>query len=154
MNSAEGAEWAPAIEERFEREYRPQEHDYDPRWDYVLRLDQLDDPLLAVARERLGELAARDDTPFERGHVIPARLDAAHTPGSQDGVGVYCSGTYCEVVILVDLDAHRRHSDHGEAEHQIIRTVEHEVVHAIQEHGSDPNEGWADEDEAELLRFE
>lgn len=116
--------------------YQPTEHDYSPDWDYDVRDDQMDDPRLKMAQKRMDELAQSQETPFERGHVFPANLGG-------DVVGVYASGTYNEPVVLVDLDAHEGYED------QIGKTVEHEIVHAIQESNFEGEGEWADEDDAE-----
>jgi len=50
-------------------------------------------------------------------------------------------------VILIDLDAHAGYED------QIVKTLEHEVVHAIQESDWDGSGEWVDEDEAEGFSF-
>lgn len=123
--------------------WQPQEHDYDPEQDYVLRYDQFDHPLIQQAQQRLNELAARPDTPMnpERpGRVFPADLSkAGPNPASEDGVATYCNGTYNEPCILFDVDAHKGYED------QVGKSVEHEVAHAIQ----DWNGHDFDEDEAE-----
>ena len=122
-----------------------EQHDYDPRWDYELRVDQLSDPLFQLAQRRLAVLAASEQTPFERAHVYPANLSSGPFSGP---VGIYCSGTYNEAVILIDLDAHEGYED------QIMKTLEHEVVHAIQESEWDGNGEWAGEEQAETFVFE
>jgi hypothetical protein len=140
-------------DERFDHLFEGHQHDYDPRWDYELRADQFDDPLLAIARERMDGLAAREDTPFEHGHVFPARLDEQHTPSGHDLAGVYCAGTYIEPIILIDLDSHRELESKQDILREIIQTVDHEVAHAIHEH-ADPEGSWADEDAAESHCFD
>lgn len=120
----------------------PQEHDYDPEWDYTVRYDQLDHPLVQAAQARLEALAQLDDTPMDPatpGRVFPVDLSA------YDGVATYCNGTYNEPCILIDVDGHEGHED------QINKSIDHEVRHAIQESNwnGDENEPWADEDDAE-----
>jgi hypothetical protein len=140
-------------DERFDDQFEMVEHDYDPRSEYTLRADQFDDPLLRAARERMNELAARNDTPFERGHVFPARLDEQHNLSGTAAAGIYCSGTYNEPVVLIDLDAHRALEEEeftrdGDVLREVQRTVDHEAAHAIQEH-ADREGNWADEEVAE-----
>lgn len=135
-------------DERFDALFDFAEHDYDPRWDYELRLDQLDHPLYKLAQQATAELAAREDTPFDRAHVFPADLSAAANPSGVDAVGVYCAGTYTEPVILIDIDAHWT-ADVISPEAEISRTTEHELMHAIQEWRGEGASDWADEDEAE-----
>jgi hypothetical protein len=135
-----------AEDERYDERFACLEHDYDPRWDYILRADQFEHPLALLAQQRLDELAAREDTPFERAHVHPADLTRGPHAG-QNPVGVYCSGTYNEPVVLIDIDAHAGYED------QVVKTVEHEIAHAIQEWSGEGAMDWADEDEAELHEF-
>lgn len=119
--------------------YEPQAHDYDPSWDYDVREDLFSHDLLIEAQEHLDELAARNDTPFSRGYVFPASLT------DRDAVGVYVSGTSSEPVVMFDPVAHE-----AAAPDEVRRTIEHEVVHAVQEATDRP----ADEAEAEAHRFD
>lgn len=129
--------------------WEPQEHDYDPEWDYKLRYDQMDHPMIQQANQRLQELAKRDDTPMnpERpGRVFPAELP-------ENTVALYCSGTYQEPCILFNVNAHQGYED------QVNKTVDHEVRHAMQEADwvpkwpGQPYGPWANEDDAEGHSF-
>lgn len=108
------------------------EHDYDPRWDYLVRTEYLDHPLIKRGRDILDDLSRRDDSCFKVAHVFPAEL-------SDDIVACYCSGTYAEPVILIDISAHKDHWD------QLYVTLRHEIEHALQEsRGEDMNEDGAE----------
>lgn len=139
-------------DERYDHLFEFQEHDYDPRWDYEIDYSLLDDPLLKLAQQRLDQLAQRSDTPFERGHVYPVQLSSSRY--QSEAVGVYCSGTYNEPVILIDIPQHDN-INVLDPEDEVIRTIDHEVAHAIREADYDPmfNDDWVDEEEAENWRF-
>jgi hypothetical protein len=139
-----------AYNEKWDPYFETQEHDYDPRAEYEIRPEHFTHPLHQIAQARMDELAARPDTPFNRGHVYPARLDAENNPSGQDAAGVYASGTYNEPIVMMDYDIHQD-PDVMSPEDEVRRTVDHEVGHAIQEH-RDPD-AWGDEDEAEGWRF-
>ena len=81
------------------------EHDYDPRNDYEIWVDQLNHPLLKIARERINRIAASPEAFFERAHIYPAR------EGMGKEFAMYCNGAHTEPVLLINLDAHRDYED-------------------------------------------
>lgn len=133
-------------DERFDEIFTYTEHDYDPRWDYNICLDQLNPPhpLLKVAQNRADFLATLDETPFEKAHVYPAVLN-------ENVVALYCSGTYCEPIFLINIKAHEDPEVISPLD-EIRRSVDHEATHAIQEHDNGESD-WADEDHAEHHQF-
>ena len=121
-------------------------HDYDPTWDYAVRFDQRDDPLLAQAQRAADKLSDLSGGTLSRGRVYPADLDGP--------AAVFVSGTSHEPVVVIDLDCHRRAAaeltagdDHAllEAQRMVAATIVHEMRHAAQEALELP----ADEDDAE-----
>ena len=113
----------------------PREHDYDPEWDYEINYEQLDDPLILMAQAHLERLARLEETPFCA--ETPGRVFPCSPLHNGEAVAVYCNGTYLEPAILIDLDAHKSNGDLG----QIIRSINHEVYHSIQDsEGLEPNE--------------
>lgn len=116
--------------------WHPVHHEYDPDWDYDIQMSHLNHPVIQRAQKHLEHLAELDSTPFTPDH--PGRVFPVDLTYRND-VGVYCSGTYMEPCILIDVEAH---DDIMEIE----RTVNHEVKHAIQEsQGSSLNETDAEE---------
>jgi len=118
-----------------EARYQMREHDYDPNWDYEVREDLFTDCRAVWAQRVMDLLAARADTPFEVGHVFPADLNATN-----GAIAVYCSGTYNEPVVVIDLAAHSEPFaaenelyGPGEMNAAIEHTITHEIYHAIQE---------------------
>src|SRR5688500_9867266 len=104
--------------------WEPQEHEYDPEWDYELQYDKFNHPLIQRAQQRLEQLAQSPETPMnpERpGRVFPVELS------DRGAVAMYCNVTYNEPCILLDVDGHRGYED------QIEKSVDHEVHHAVQE---------------------
>ena len=121
----------PIIDSRF----ATIEHDYDPRWDYEIQTDLLGCDQLSFAQIVMDRLATMESTPFDTGHVHPADL-------APSTVGLYCSGTYCEPIVLIDIAAHRDYTPRD-----IEKTITHEVFHAMQDWSGNPldeaeAEGW------------
>lgn len=131
----------------FDRYFEMTEHDYDPRNDFEIRLDQLDHPDIRLAQGWLDRFARSKQSWFEKAHVYPAR------EGMGQAVGMYITGSYDEPVIMVNLDAHELPDDHypmPELKHQeitqaVFKTVQHELRHAWQDWMGLPG----DEDDAE-----
>lgn len=118
------------------------EHDYDP-WcgDYETHFPSAGHPLVVLAQKRMNFLATLEETPFEKGHIIPARLVG-------DAVAVYVAGTCNEPIVFFDAGQHDS-LNVLDPESETIATVDHEVRHAIQESEADPDAEWADEEDAE-----
>lgn len=88
----------------------------------------------------MDKLAELNSTPFDP--EAPGRVFPCSNIHSGEDVALYCNRTYNEPAILIDIKAHIGNGDNG----QIIRSINHEVFHAIQEW-----EGLLfDEDDAEL----
>jgi hypothetical protein len=118
------------------------EHDYDPEWDYEIDYHFLDHPLVKKAQEHLQQLAELQDTPFNP--ELPGKVFPSSSIANRQAIALYCTGTYTEPVILIDLTAHIDLFG-NQAPFQITRSIEHEVYHAIQESEGLP----MDEDDAE-----